>query len=196
MSQSNGPLTPTPALGNEVAKTVLQWIGVVRQLEDATIISYNMQDYDFWGNGRLSDHLLRQLSFGARIVVMTTPPPGKNGEKPAFKKKLALLEKLVQQGADVYLHEHLHAKAYLFNDSDHAKMLVVGSPNLTSRGFGGFQANSDDLLELALLTGDSCTYSCTLEFIENQILGHPDTQSFAIWARCHRTQVAQAKGVR
>ena len=39
----------TPGLGDDVAKEVLQWIGAFRSLTKATIISYNMQDYDFWG---------------------------------------------------------------------------------------------------------------------------------------------------
>ena len=54
----------TPALGGEVAQEVLQWIGVCTSLSKATIISYNMQDYDFWGNGVLSELLIRQLAHG------------------------------------------------------------------------------------------------------------------------------------
>ena len=124
----------TPALGDDVAKEVLQWIGTFRLLSSATIISYNMQDYDFWGNGFLSHLLIRQLAYGAQITVMTTPPPGKNGKNLAFRSKLQLLEDLDQKGAEVYLHPDLHAKAYLFQDSQESEMVIVGSPNLTSRG--------------------------------------------------------------
>ena len=92
----------TPGLGNDVAKEVLQWIGAFRQLTKATIISFNMQDYDFWGNGYLSSLLLRQLAYGAEIVVMTTPPPGHTGKGAAFKEKLLLLEDLSRNGAEIW----------------------------------------------------------------------------------------------
>ncbi len=184
----------TPCLGDEVAKEVLQWIGAFRQLTKATIISYNMQDYDFWGNGRLSNLLLRQLAFGAEIVVMTTPPPGATGTGTAFRDKLSLLEDLQKNGADVYLHERLHAKAYLFSDSNDSRMLIVGSANLTSSGFGRRGANSSDLLELALLTGDSQIYTSTLQVIEAKLFGDSDTLDFAAWLVQNRSKVAQAKG--
>ena len=170
MTPDNDASFVTPCLGDDVAKEVLQWIGAFRQLTRATIISYNMQDYDFWGNGRLSSLLLRQLAYGAEIVVFTTPPPGATGNRTAFKQKLSLLEDLQKNGADVYLHERLHAKAYLFLDSDDSRMLIVGSANLTSRGFGRRGATSDDLLELALLTGESQIYSSTLQVIEAELL--------------------------
>ena len=186
----------TPGLGDDVAKEVLQWIGAFTQLEQATIISFNMQDYDFWGNGRLSSHLLRQLALGARIVVMTTPPRGKTGLGVEFKRKLSLLEDLEKNGAEVYLHERLHAKAYLFLDSNDSKMLIVGSANLTSGGFGRRGKGSDDLLELALLTGDPQTYSSTLRVIEAKLFGASDTMDFATWVGLNRSKVAQAKGAR
>ena len=195
MPHTIGTLPPTPGLGSDVANEVLQWIGAFRQLERATIVSYTMQDYDFLGHGLLSQHLFRQLAFGAQIVVMTTPPRGKTGKGKEFKRKLELLEKLDQYGADVYLHDRLHAKAYLFNDSNDAKMLIVGSANLTSSGFGRSGINSNDLLELALLTGDPHIYSSTLQIIENRIIGDPVTLDFATWVRHNQAKVAQAKGV-
>ena len=192
---SNAPVI-TPCLGEDVAKEVLQWIGAFRQLTRATIISYNMQDYDFWGNGRLSSLLIRQLALGAEIVVLTTPPPGASGSKTAFKEKLSLLEDLRKNGADVFLHERLHAKAYLFLDSDNSKMLIVGSANLTSRGFGRRGATNDDLLELALLTGESQIYSSTLKVIEAKLFGDSGTLDLATWVGKNQSKVAQAKGAR
>ena len=190
---SNAPVV-TPCLGDDVAKEVLQWIGAFGQLTKATIISYNMQDYDFWGNGRLSSHLLRQLALGAEIVVMTTPPPGKTGDGTAFREKLSLLEDLQRNGAEVYVHERLHAKAYLFLDSSDSKMLIVGSANLTSGGFGRRGANSNDLLELALLTGDPEIYTSTMQVIEAKLFGDSDTLEFATWVGLNRSKVARAKG--
>ncbi len=194
MTPANNVPIVTPCLGDDVAKEVLQWIGAFRQLTKATIISFNMQDYDFWGNGRLSILLLRQLGLGAKVVVMTTPPPGATGAGTAFREKLSLLEDLEKNGAEVYLHERLHAKAYLFLDSTDSKMMIVGSANLTSSGFGKRGAASNDLLELALLTGDSHTYSSTLQIIEAKLLGDSGTLDFATWLGLNRSKVSQAKG--
>ena len=196
MSGNSSASIVTPGLGDDVAMEVLQWIGAFTQLARATIISFNMQDYDFWGNGRLSSHLLRQLSLGARVIVMTTPPSGQTGLGAEFRRKLSLLEDLDKSGAEVYLNEQLHAKAYLFLDSNDAKMLIVGSANLTSSGFGRRGKSSDNLLELALLTGDPQIYSSTSQVIEARLLGDSDTVDFATWVRLNRSKVAQAKGAR
>ena len=185
----------TPCLGDDVAKEVLQWIGAFRQLTTATIVSFNMQDYEFWGNGRLSSHLLRQLAFGAHVVVMTTPPSGATGTGDAFRAKLSLLEDLDKHGAHVYLNERLHAKAYLFQDSLRSEMTIVGSPNLTARGFGTKKQAHADWIELALLSGDNLIYSSTLHLIQSGILAHQDTVDFATWIRSNRSKVATAKGV-
>ncbi len=194
ISGASGLPILTPGLGDDVAKEVLQWIGAFRQLEQAIIISFSMQDYDFWGNGHLTSHLLRQLALGARIVVMTTPPRGETGLGIEFKRKLSLLEDLQKNGAEVYLNDRLHAKAYLFSDSSDSKMLIVGSANLTSSGFGLPGTASNDLLELALLTEDSRSYSSTLQFIEARLIGNPDTLEFSAWVRLNRSRVARAKG--
>lgn len=183
-----------PCLGDTVAQEVLQWIGAFRQLSKATIISFNMQDYDFWGNGRLSIHLLRQLSFGAQVTVMTTPPPGKTGRGAAFKRKLTLLEELDRNGADIYLHTKLHAKAYLFQDSNQSEMLIVGSANLTASGFGTKGSGHNDLLELALLTGDHVVYKSTVALIETSLIGDPNTLDFATWVANNALKIAEAKG--
>lgn len=186
--------TAIPILGDEVAKEVLQWIGSFRLLNKATIISYNMQDYDFWGNGVLSDHLIKQLANGAQITVMTTPPPGKSGKKTAFKRKLQLLEELDHKGATVYVHPDLHAKAYLFQDNQKAEMVIVGSPNLTRRGFGTKEPNEPDLLELALLTGDPLVYSSTTKVIKSKLIGNAGTLKFATWVANNLSAISNAKG--
>ena len=192
-ANSNTPVV-RPGLGDDVAKEVLQWIGAFRLLSKATIISFNMQDYDFWGNGLLSDLLIRQLAYGAHITVMTTPPPGNNGKTKAFKRKLQLLEELDKKGADVFVHPHLHAKAYLFQDDQKAEMVIVGSPNLTSRGFGTKASNTPDLLELALLTEDPLVYSSTAKVIVTDLIGNPGTLNFATWVVNNRSTISDAKG--
>lgn len=194
MAAAPGNLTVTPCLGSDVAKAVLQWIGAFRSLHEATIISYNMQDYEFWGNGRLSRLLLRQLALGARIIVMTTPPPGKSGRQLGFRRKLTLLEALAHNGAEVYLHDRLHVKAYLFRDVANSEMLIVGSPNLTTGGFGTRTSTNTDWLELALLTEDHLIYSSTSKLIKTAILHDPDTIDFGTWAALNRTEIAVARG--
>lgn len=184
----------TPVLGDAVAKEVLQWIGAFRLLNRATIISYGMQDYEFWGNGFLSDLLIKQLANGAQITVMTTPPPGTSGNNQAFKDKLMLLEELDKRGANIFVHPHLHAKAYLFKDSKDAEMVIVGSPNLTRRGFGTKGLNEANLLELALLTEDSHVYASTTALIVSDLIGDAGTMDFATWVTSNLTAISNAKG--
>ena len=195
-TNGNNQSVVTPCLGHEVAREVLQWIGALRLLVQATIISYNMQDYEFWGNGRLSQHLLKQLALGASITVMTTPPPGQRGDRRQFQTKLKLLEELDRNGATVYLHPDLHAKAYLFRDDSNSEMAIVGSPNLTSAGFGNQPPSVRTLLELALLTEDPTVYTDTRNIIETKLIGNHGTLDFATWVVQNRSIIAQAKGAR
>ena len=192
-AESSVPVV-TPVLGEDVAQEVLQWIGVFRSLSKATIVSYSMQDYDFWGNGVLSDLLVRQLAHGARITVMTTPPQGKSGRNQEFRRKLRLLEDLDKKGAEVYVHPDLHAKAYLFEDDRDDAMLIVGSPNLTEQGFGTRASGRRTLLELALLTGERLVYSSTERFIARHLLGNSGTLSFATWVAKNLGAISEAKG--
>lgn len=191
MSTNNHTPSIVPGLGDDVAMEVLQWIGAFRLLKKATIISFNMQDYDFWGHGHLSTHLLRQLALGAEVTVMTTPPPGKGD---AFRRKLTLLEELDRYGAIVYLHSQLHAKAYLFQDDQDSDMLIVGSANLTSSGFGTRGTGGADLLELALLVGDHDIWESAARMIEDRLIGHPDTMDFATWVAGNTTRIGSARG--
>src|SRR2546429_8647265 len=89
--------------GGGVALEVLQAISYRNVLKTATIVSYNMQDYDFWGQGALSHLLLRQLALGASIQLMTTPPPGKP-TGAAFKAKYKLLSELQKNGIRIFLN--------------------------------------------------------------------------------------------
>ena len=181
-----------PVMGDDVAMEVLQWIGSFRALSEAFVISYNMQDYDFWGHGRLSDLLRRQIGNGAKITLLTTPPPGK-GTNQAFKDKLSLLENLNQNGVEIHLNEQLHAKAYIFLDDRELLMTIVGSPNLTSRGFG-VRGTSDNWLELALLTSDPDVYQATVDLVTKKLLGHSETVDFATWVISNQNKIALAKG--
>ena len=125
---------------------------------------------------------------------MTTPPPGNNGKKKSFRRKLGLLEKLDSKGAHVYVHPHLHAKAYLFQDHNSAEMVIVGSPNLTSRGFGTRGSTTPDLIELALMTGDSRAYSSTAKVIVTDLIRNADTLDFGTWVSNNLSAISDAKG--
>ncbi|MBA7649227.1 hypothetical protein ES703_57022 [subsurface metagenome] len=182
-----------PVMGDDVAMEVLQWIGAFRALSEAFVISYNMQDYDFWGHGRLSDLLRRQVGNGAKITLLTTPPPGK-GTNQAFKDKLLLLENLNREGVEIHLHERVHAKAYIFTDDRELCMVMVGSANLTSRGFGVRGVSQDDLLELAILTADPDVHRVTVELAKERLFGDRETVDFTTWVTENYEKIALAKG--
>lgn len=182
-----------PVMGDDVAKEVLQWIGAFRALREAFVISYNMQDYDFWGHGRLSDLLRRQIGNGAKVTLLTTPPPG-TGANQAFKDKLWLLENLNREGIEIYLHDRLHAKAYIFTDDRELCMTIVGSANLTSRGFGVRGVPEDNLLELALLSADPDVHRATVDLAKKRLLGDLETLDFATWAANNYEKIVRAKG--
>jgi hypothetical protein len=177
--------------GGEVALEVLQAIGYRTTLKTATIVSYNMQDYDFWGHGALSHLLLRQLSLGASIQLMTTPPPGKVTSQ-GFKTKYQLLSHLQKKGVAIFLNEKLHAKAYLFLDSNETTTAIVGSANLTGPGFGMTLAPHDNLVEMALLTGDSTLFQGALQFVDQKILNDKRTEEFATWFSRNSIEIGKA----
>jgi hypothetical protein len=177
--------------GGEIAIEVLQAIGYRTTLRSATIVSYNMQDYDFWGNGRLSHLLMRQLAFGASIRLVTTPPPG-TPAKATFRSKYSLLSTLDKNGVQVFLNEKLHAKAYLFLDSTDTTTTIVGSANLTESGFGMTLTSLESLVELAMLSSDSPTLDKALEFVGTKILADPRTEDFATWFSRNSAEIGKA----
>jgi hypothetical protein len=191
-SKAGPPSQPIEVLdGGEVALEVLQAIGYRTTLKTATIVSFNMQDYDFWGHGFLSHLLLRQLSLGASIQLMTTPPPGK-ATSQAFKNKYQLLSQLQKKGIAIYLNEKLHAKAYLFLDSNETTTAIVGSANLTGPGFGMTLTPHDNLVEMALLTGDSALFQEALQFVAGKILNDKRTEDFGAWFSRNSVEIGKA----
>jgi len=177
--------------GGEVALEILQAIGYRTVLKEATIVSYNMQDYEFWGQGTLSHLLLRQLAFGASIRLMTTPPPGRP-TRTAFKDKYSLLRQLVNNGIAVYVNEKLHAKAYLFVYDQQSTSTIVGSPNLTGPGFGVRTALADSLVEMAAFSEDKAIYDIATEFVDKNILNDSRTEEFATWFARNSAEIAKA----
>jgi hypothetical protein len=177
--------------GGDVALEVLQAIGYRTTLSTATIVSYNMQDYEFWGHGTLSRLLLRQLSLGASIRLFTTPPPGRPTNQ-GFANKYKLLSELVKNGVSVFLNEKLHAKAYLFLDSVNVPSVVVGSANLTGPGFGMKHAPQDNLVEMALVSNDLTLYRDATIFVDATIVGDKRTEDFATWFARNSMEIGKA----
>ncbi|MGH9472075.1 MAG: phospholipase D family protein [Terriglobales bacterium] len=177
--------------GGEVALEVLQAISFRNVLKQATIVSFNMQDYDFWGHGSLSHLLLRQLSLGASVRLMTTPPPGKP-TNAGFKAKYALLSGLVRNGVNVFLNEKLHAKAYLFLDDNGAGTAIIGSANLTGPGFGMALAPHDSLVEMAIVTNDSMAVGQAHTFVDAKIIADHRTVDFGTWFSRNSGEIGKA----
>lgn len=190
---SNSPQTTCISMldGGDVALEVLQAIGYRTVLKTATIVSYNMQDYDFWGQGFLSHLLLRQLAFGASVRLMTTPPPGRP-TGTAFKAKYKLLSELQKNGVGVFLNEKLHAKAYLFVDSNDARTAIVGSANLTGPGFGMHLAPQDSLVEMAMICDDNAVFQEAIDFVDSKILNDTRTEDFATWFAKNGVEIGKA----
>jgi hypothetical protein len=177
--------------GGDVALEVLQVIGYRTTLKRATIVSYNMQDYDFWGHGALSHLLLRQLNLGASVRVMTTPPPGKP-TRTAFREKYKLLAALESKGVEVLLNEKLHAKAYLFLDSGNFATSIIGSVNMTGPGFGLVLTPKDSLIEMAVFTGDPTVFDKANKFVETKIVEDKRTVTFGGWFARNSIEIGKA----
>jgi hypothetical protein len=177
--------------GGDIALEVLQAISYRVVLKTATIVSYNMQDYDFWGHGRLSHLLLRQLSLGASIRLMTTPPPGRP-TGASFKAKYTLLAELVKNGVAVYLNDKLHAKAYLFHDTKDATAAIVGSANLTGPGFGLHHAPADSLVEMAVFSAEHAVFQMADDFVDRKIVLDHRTEDFATWFARNSVEIGKA----
>jgi hypothetical protein len=177
--------------GGGVALEVLQAISYRNVLKTATIVSFNMQDYDFWGQGALSHLLLRQLAFGASIRLMTTPPPGKP-TNAGFKAKYKLLFELQKNGVQIFLNEKLHAKAYLFLDVNDTATAIVGSANLTGPGFGMHLAPHDNLVEMAMLCGNRQMFKDATDFVEAKIVNDRRTEEFPTWFSKNSIEIGKA----
>jgi phosphatidylserine/phosphatidylglycerophosphate/cardiolipin synthase-like enzyme len=194
MSEASPPLPPAPfvepLMGSEVAKEIVQCIGAFRLLRSALIVIYTMQDYEFVGHGLVSDLLRRQLALGARITVLTTPPPFSPKKNP-YKDKLALLEKLERDGVVVLLNERIHAKVYMFVDSNDQHTVIVGSANLSHGGFGAKSGKT--LLEMSLLSNHPDAFRNTQSLVDSAIVADKDTMDFATWRSLNLADIAIAK---
>jgi phosphatidylserine/phosphatidylglycerophosphate/cardiolipin synthase-like enzyme len=180
-----------PLSGPDVAMEVIQCIGAFRLLRKAILISYTLQDYEFTGHGLVSDLLRRQLALGAKITVLTTPPPF-NPKKNPYKDKLRLLEKLDADGINVLLNERVHAKVYLFSDADDRHTAIVGSANLSHGGFG-VKGTDVGWHEVSLLCTDTDLFQKTSSLVENGMMADRNTMDFSTWRTLNFSNIAIAK---
>jgi hypothetical protein len=191
-NQNPGTLPYVAVLdGGEVALEVLQAIGYRAVLKNATIVSYTMHDYDFWGQASLSHLLLRQLALGASVRLMTTPPPGKT-TSAGFKAKYTLVKTLQQNGVEVFFNDKLHAKAYLFVDTNGVCTAIVGSSNLTGPGFGMRLAPQDNLVEMNFHCTDGIILKDAIDFVENRIVNDNRTEDYATWLARNIVEIGKA----
>jgi hypothetical protein len=186
-----------PILGHEVAYKVFHCIGYFRQLKEAIFITFTLQNYEFIGHGLLSNLLSRQTINKAKITLITTPPPPPEirGIK-LFFEKLDLLENLNHNGIKIFLNEKLHAKVYLFHDNQNVTTTIVGSPNLTTGGFGVWRNPDKGLLELALITNNPKLYKEIMNFIKYRFITKKDTLEFNKWLQLNRVRIAYWKSRR
>jgi len=191
MTKNTMPQLPIILDGSGVAVEVLQAIGYRTVLKKATIVSYNMQDYDFWGQGNLSRLLLRQLSLGASVRLLTTPPPGKP-TNASFRTKYLLLSELEKNGVEIFLNEKLHAKAYLFwNSAGHATS-IIGSANLTGPGFGMRLAPHDSLVEMAIISEEESFFLDANGFVDSTVILDKRTEDYATWFSRNSMEIGKA----
>ena len=141
-----------------------------RPLQHILIITPFLQDYEFVGKGPLSQMLERQLVDGTTITLMTTAPQGRPSE---FTRKYTLMELLVAKGVNVLFNDRLHAKIYLFDESDLTKACLLGSANLTSGAM-------DKLLEVAMFTHNRTIFKDVLTVFYG-FQNEPDTIQFSQW---------------
>lgn len=154
--------------GNAILTTLYQQLR--RPLQHIFIVTPFLQDYEFVGRGPLSQMLERQLVDGTSITLMTTAPGGRKGE---FTRKYTLMERLEAKGVDVLFNDRLHAKIYLFDESDVTKACLLGSANLTNSAM-------NKLLEVAMFTHNRTIFKDVLTVFYG-FRNEADTIQFSQW---------------
>jgi phosphatidylserine/phosphatidylglycerophosphate/cardiolipin synthase-like enzyme len=186
--------TTRPITGQDIALEFLQCMGYRYALQQAVIVTYTLQDYEFAGHGLLSTLLRHQLVLGADIILLTTPPLGGTGQNREFRRKLELLTTFSNDGIRVFVNENIHAKLYIFRDERDIETIIVGSANLTSKGFGQRHSPETNLLEIALITGNTGLYGAIMRIINDIFIGNTRTMDFATWSNFNIDRISQARG--
>lgn len=158
-----------------------------RPLQRLFIVTPFLEDYEFFGKGPLSRFISKHISEGTEITMLTMPPEGTNGTKKAFTRKYILMRLLASQGVKVQFNHKLHAKVFLFDESEITKACILGSANLTARAM-------NELLEIAIFTYNREVFNRVLITI-CQFQNDSDTMSFMKWKQKNTAKIKEIMGV-
>ena len=182
VSACNGRVLNTKLLGRLTAP----------DLEEITILVYRYHDFDF-RRGRFSpqsrtgliNSLCRAAERGVNITFVTRDPftesPMSHDQAFAWYKGLQTLAAC--EGAEVLIHNSLHAKVYLVKSIDDRVFYAVGSSNLTFQGMGGRWAECN-------VVGYSSLEYAEVEKEVMRIINGRDTSDLDDWARKARKHLA------
>ena len=152
-----------------------------RPLQRLFIVTPFLEDYEFFGRGPLSVFLSKQLSEGAGVTMLTMPPEGTNGTKSSFLRKYRLMHLFSTRGADVLFNRRLHAKVFLFDETEITKACILGSANLTT-------AAMNDRLEIAIFTYNRKLFDEVLAIVY-KFMNDPTTMTFMQWKHREATKI-------
>lgn len=158
-----------------------------RPLQRLFIVTPFLEDYEFFGKGPLSRFILKHLSESTEITMFTMPPEGTDGTKKSFSRKYILMRLLASQGVNVQFNHKLHAKVFLFDESEVTKACILGSANLTTRAM-------NELLEIAVFTYNREVFKKVLSTI-HQFQNDFDTMSFMEWKQENIAKIKEIMGV-
>lgn len=169
--------------GNAIPRTLY---GLLRRsLQKIFIVTPFLEDYEFFGRGPLSTMLERQLVEGTSITLLTMSPEGTNGTRSAFRRKYTLMEGLAAKGVEVLFNHRLHAKVFLFDESDVTKACLLGSANLTT-------AAMNDRLEIATFTYNHTVFNDILAVLYG-FRNDSDTVQYAQWKNKEAAKIKAIK---
>lgn len=154
-----------------------------RPLQRLFIVTPFLEDYEFFGRGPLSKLLSKHLIEGTEITMLTMPPEGTDGTKKSFSRKYILMRLLASQGVNVQFNHKLHAKVFLFDESEVTKACILGSANLTTRAM-------NELLEIAIFTYNREVFNRVLSTI-CQFQNDSDTMSFMKWKQKNTAKIKE-----
>ena len=157
--------------GQEIPTTL--YTQLRRPLNRLFIVTPFLEDYEFFGKGPLSKFLSKQLTEGTKISMLTVPPEGINGTKKAFERKYRLTSLLWSRGVDISFNSKLHAKVFLFDESEVTKATILGSANLTT-------AAMNVRLEIAIFTHNRGVFNEILSIVR-RFEKDSGTMTFAKW---------------
>jgi hypothetical protein len=141
----------------------------------------------------LGGMLFSQVEDGARVALVTAPPPD---------KELGWLEQLEARGITAYLYPRLHAKLYAFLlDEDRlddptlqgstsiSHLILIGSANFTEAGLGLATDGGNEELCYALPQADCDTVSTYVRLLVNGSFDLPSARVYKArnnWAQLEK----------